>query len=265
MIDEVLMANSFPQSPYMKKNLIGYKVGEKGYVMAYVGRDNQRRAKWLVKCGLCYREFVTKTSLITGFKNRKPITMCQKCGERINIKPMLGKRFGRWLVIDVSDKRSHAKLSKKGSCFYKCICDCGTEKLVSGTTLRLGQTKSCGCYNRDHKRSLCGENSPNWKSELTYEDRINKKQLLYYKVFARPVFERDGYRCVICNIGGKLNAHHLDGFNWNIEKRDDPNNGVTLCLSCHNIFHSKEYFGRGNNTKNQFISFYKEKTGKDWI
>lgn len=32
---------------------------------------------------------------------------------------------------------------------WNCVCKCGWELQVTGTALRSGQTKSCGCYRRD--------------------------------------------------------------------------------------------------------------------
>ena len=51
------------------------------------------------------------------------------------------------------------------------------------------------------------------------------------------------YVCVKCNKRRKttrvLHAHHI--FSWsNFEKkRYDRNNGVVLCIKCHNAFHRK--------------------------
>ena len=32
---------------------------------------------------------------------------------------------------------------------WKCKCDCGNEIIVSGKHLRSGNTKSCGCYQKE--------------------------------------------------------------------------------------------------------------------
>lgn len=50
-----------------------------------------------------------------------------------------------------------------------------------------------------------------------------------------------------------MNVHHLDGFNWCIEKRTNVDNGVTLCKRCHLNFHS--IYGSGNNTRGQFEEY----------
>lgn len=53
---------------------------------------------------------------------------------------MIGKRFGRLLVL-AEDKRGNG-----GVIYYKCLCDCGKEKVVNGVSMRRGLIKSCGCY-----------------------------------------------------------------------------------------------------------------------
>lgn len=54
----------------------------------------------------------------------------------INLK---GRRFGKWTVLEVSD-RSH-----RGNKYWTSRCDCGTIKDVLGTTMRRGSSTSCGC------------------------------------------------------------------------------------------------------------------------
>jgi len=62
------------------------------------------------------------------------------------IKDMTGKTFGRLTVIEMSEPKNPVKSKQK---YWKCICDCGKEAIVSGYELRSGSTVSCGCYNRE--------------------------------------------------------------------------------------------------------------------
>lgn len=104
--------------------------------------------------------------------------------------------------------------------------------------------------------SVSGENSSWWNKELTEEDRSRSRKKEETEHFRKGVFNRDNYTCQKCkDTGGKLNAHHLDGYNWCIEKRGDTDNGATLCKSCHINFHSK--FGSGSNTKEQYYKWLK--------
>lgn len=63
------------------------------------------------------------------------------CGK---IRDLTGQRFGRLFVLE----RLGYFPPKKAS-MYKVMCDCGTIKDVSSTSLLYGSTKSCGCYARE--------------------------------------------------------------------------------------------------------------------
>ena len=79
---------------------------------------------------------------------------------------MTGKRFGRLLVISYS----HTVKSRRAH--WNVLCDCGTEKTVSGKCLRSGYTRSCGCLQKESARatgkSMAGKLHPDWaKHDLT--------------------------------------------------------------------------------------------------
>ena len=103
-----------------------------------------------------------------------------------------------------------------------------------------------------------GENHPNYNPNLTDEDRANRRLLTENKDWRNKVYTRDNYTCQCCGQkGGKLNAHHLNGHNWNEKYRTSKLNGITLCKKCHNEFHS--IYGYGNNTIIQFRDFIYKK------
>jgi len=51
-----------------------------------------------------------------------------------------GQKFGRLLVVEKSNERN-----KSGNVKWLCVCDCGNTKVLAGSTLKSGDTKSCGC------------------------------------------------------------------------------------------------------------------------
>lgn len=57
---------------------------------------------------------------------------------------LTNKKFGKLTAISIDHKH-------KKDYYWKCICDCGKEVIVSGIALRSGHTKSCGCL---HKKAL---------------------------------------------------------------------------------------------------------------
>jgi len=65
---------------------------------------------------------------------------------RKEIKP--GTVFGRWAVIAL--KAPHPKKDGNGNeLVYLCLCRCGNKKIIRGSKLRNGRSKSCGCYSAE--------------------------------------------------------------------------------------------------------------------
>lgn len=60
---------------------------------------------------------------------------------------LTGRRFGRLKVLEMSTIRNNGEIS------WVCECLCGKKIEVRGHSLRIGQTKSCGCF-RSHLSSI---------------------------------------------------------------------------------------------------------------
>lgn len=55
----------------------------------------------------------------------------------------IGSRFGRLTVLELFD--GHRARERA----YRCRCDCGSETIATGSTLRRGDKRSCGCLFRE--------------------------------------------------------------------------------------------------------------------
>lgn len=67
-----------------------------------------------------------------------------------NAHNLIGKRFGKLSVL------SRSQNGRDGKTRWRCRCDCGNEKVVSGVLLVAGHTRSCGCLLEKHYRRLQG-------------------------------------------------------------------------------------------------------------
>ena len=78
------------------------------------------------------------------------------------IKSLLGQRFGRLVVTEITEK-----VSEHGNTIYglKCLCDCGKESFPTEEKLRTGDTLSCGCLRREKMRRAFFARRGNKKTE----------------------------------------------------------------------------------------------------
>lgn len=95
----------------------------------------------------------------------------------------IGKKFGRLMVFEAAGKNIHKQA------LWKCRCDCGTELIVPGYSLRSGHVRSCGCLKLDLLSMKTGNKHPNWKGgrHVSYSG--------YWRVLRRdhPLSDGKGY------------------------------------------------------------------------
>lgn len=130
---------------------------------------------------------------------------------------------------------------------YRCVC--GNVAMTNWGLFKNGHRCQVCKINK-----LSGPNSCKWKPDKTRDERVRQRLIDGYKEWRTAIFERDNYTCQKChNRGRRLNAHHYYSYVDNPELRIDLDNGITLCLECHNSFHG--IYGKANNTKAQFDEF----------
>jgi len=112
-----------------------------------------------------------------------------------------------------------------------------------------------------------GINSGKWKGGCcnTNKQKMSaiRKSVIGY-AWERDVKLRDNLTCKKCGSVGHRNqyyrivgvsAHHVYNFYDYPNKRFDLNNGITLCVKCHEEFHDK--YGYRHTNKNQLTRFIK--------
>jgi len=122
------------------------------------------------------------------------------------------------------------------------------------------------CYKDALSENKKGENNYFWKGGINGEnDTLRHRR--EYKEWRTSVYERDDYTCQCCGIrGGKLNAHHINQFSDHPELRYNANNGITLCVKCHDSSESGSFhniYGTHNTTSSQLREYIINKSGKD--
>jgi 5-methylcytosine-specific restriction endonuclease McrA len=136
-----------------------------------------------------------------------------------------GQRFKYLTVIE------RAGVDTTNKTTWLCNCDCGNTVVVTGLNLKSGNSKSCGC-----KKHLKGLDNPRTITDpVRLQER--KRALGTVKTWRKTILKNNPL-CVKCGSNQNLHVHHIVGFSDCLNLRTDPSNGVTLCQSCHNNFHS---------------------------
>lgn len=114
---------------------------------------------------------------------------------------------------------------------------CGKKQLVSPS---LSDRPFCSrkCMAKWLSKKQSGQNHWNWQGGITEKP---SRDILYkgYKEWRKKVYERDGYKCVLCgnNKSGELQAHHIKPVKSYKELILDISNGLTVCKECHKEIH----------------------------
>lgn len=64
----------------------------------------------------------------------------------MQLRDITGQQFGRLTVIKRVERPPYH--ADKNS-FWLCLCECGTETIVTSGALLHGRTRSCGCFRRE--------------------------------------------------------------------------------------------------------------------
>ena len=98
---------------------------------------------WLCQCDCGNLTIVSANSLNAGFTQSCGCLQAEASASRAKerIINLTGQRFGLLTVIE----RVELNDSGTGLGKWRCLCECGNEKLVEGGHLRNGTVSSCGC------------------------------------------------------------------------------------------------------------------------
>jgi hypothetical protein len=130
------------------EDLTGKRFG-RWTVKEFVGRTKQSHDLWKVRCD-CGTEKVTGGRYLRGGSSHSCgclaaiLSGSRITGNSYRRKDLTGRRFGRYVVLEFAGKSGNHAL-------FKCLCTCGTTKIVQGTSLLSGDTKSCGCLADDNR------------------------------------------------------------------------------------------------------------------
>lgn len=92
-------------------------------------------------------------------------------------KDISGLRFGRLTVMEKAGVTNGGGRGSKS--LWRCKCDCGNEKVIMRNSLVSGNTKSCGCMERENKKVMHLKHGMSktrlWSIWCGIKDRCNRE------------------------------------------------------------------------------------------
>lgn len=186
-----------------------------------------------------------------SFNSFKKGSRCNRCGtEKRTKKKRLSFKYVQQHFRNYSCKLLESKYISNDT-KMKYLCSCGEKNIITFSCFQQGQRcRKCAI------KKISGKNNYGYNCALTDKDREDRRKINGYKQWVKNVYKKDNYTCQKCyKKGGKLNAHHIEGYAENKKIRTIVSNGIVLCKKCHNIFHS--FYGKKNNNKNQLEKYLK--------
>lgn len=177
-----------------------------------------------------------------------------------NFIDLTGQRFNKLLVLEYV-------YTKNGQVYWKCQCDCGNIKNITGSHLRTGHTKSCGCLQKEITiKRLEQQTKHGLRHTRIYETWVNMKTRCLNK--NNKNYSNYGGRGIkVCD---KWKNDFMSFYNWAMENgyRDDLTidridvNGNYEPNNCRWTTIEKQ----NNNRRNNYVVLYKgeSKTLEEW-
>lgn len=149
-----------------------------------------------------------------------------------------GLKFGKLLVIEEASKRTN-----KGVLLWRCLCDCGNETTATGSSLKQGNTASCGCFKVLYGVKYTPQEATARRAMKNYS--INNR---LFKLSFEEFFKRSQFNCFYCgkepsnltkseNISewSKLNGDFIYNGLDRVDSSKDYtiDNVVTCCKYCN--------------------------------
>lgn len=207
------------------------------------GKSRQSKYECICSCGtICQRwrnQLISKVTTSCGIKKNHKID-----------KPKIdqsGKRFGRLTVLEFS----HFDRTKGVKQYWKCKCDCGTEKIIGYNSLHNGDTKSCGCLHKENieyfKTNECIQKRSLPKNQAVINELYSRYKISAVKRKVEFDISKEDFtillfqNCYYCGCKPNKEAMKNKKFNGNplINGVDRRNNTIGYnkenCVSCCKI------------------------------
>lgn len=175
-----------------------------------------------------------------------------------------GDKYGRLTAIKLDHIGEHNRS------YFLFECDCGVKKVILGSQVKSGNTKSCGCLSREVKKSKLLPQNKGVINQiiLGYKHHAKRRGFTWNLSFddVSSIIRKPCHYCGKRNSNKKITKNCKDGFLYNGIDRVNSlknytiDNVVPCCDYCNKA--------KGNKTKQEFLSWvkriYKNAMAEQW-
>ena len=149
-------------------------------------------------------------------------------GNRLDLR---GRRNGRLVAV------APAGVAPDNHALWRCVCDCGGEKIIASNNFRESATKSCGCL-RSEAQAARRLRDGVWNEGKSYAINDGERCYKTRHGWAKAAIRHYGNKCERCGWAeARCDAHHRH------EKAKGGlhtiANAIILCPNCHRIEHDR--------------------------
>lgn len=202
-------------------------------VLSYYGLHSSS-SKWLCKCD-CGKEIITTSNSLRVGNTQSCGCLWQEVSHREKYIDLTGKKYNKLLIL------SYCGTDDKKQTSWLCRCDCGKEIVLLSCHFKSGNTKSCGCYNRELGSQRLNKYNQEYRISkgrdpnilISTEDEADRTK---FKDSGKiqEILKRDNHTCQFCpDIHEDLEVHHILTWSEYPELRYENTNLITLCKICH--------------------------------
>jgi len=214
-------------------NLVGQRYG-KLIVLKREENTKYGSTRWLCQCDCGKQVIISGNNLRTG----NTITCgCSHVGQhkgnsfgRGGAKDLLGHIFGRWTVLEKTERRYRTSI------MWLCRCTCGTLREVRSSDLLQRKSTSCGCLSNENRRKALTTHgkahTPEYSCLLSRQRRERKRIFDSQWTFDMELALKHLFpTCVVCGLSDRLCVDHVKPLIMGYGLC--PGNAVILCVSCN--------------------------------